>query len=227
MLQMKCSECEGTLRSPFLVEIGKVGCTHCGATVAVKNVLVTTRSFSMYRDALLNRIRHYRGLLKEVERERQQLENDRTASGAAKKTLDQYYEALKELLEAARGNYRLAVPPDLPLEMETSGQRTRARLVNLSTRGAAITPEGLAAPLRQGSECQLKLSLPESPAQLAITARVAWAGKNEPGQGSGSMTMGVSFVNLTETARGSIWDYIVETYERAHAPEGAVSLRTV
>jgi hypothetical protein len=205
---MKCPECEGIISSPFLVEMGSVTCNQCKENVIVKDVFVTTEAFTMYRDTLLSRIRHYRALLKEVERDKRSLRNS-DVSSTAQQSLDQTYAALRELLEASRGNYRLEISQDLPLDIEWEGNITNGSLLNLSTKGATIKPKRLHGSSQKGSEVKLRLALPENTEPLSIDAKIAWVKKSKQDEELNNISMGVSFVNLNEKDSACIWDYIL------------------
>ena len=212
MLQMKCPECEGIISSPFLVEMGSVTCNQCKENVIVKDVFVTTEVFTMNRDTLLGRIRRYRALLKEVKRDKMALGNSDVSSTAAQQSLDQTYAALRELLEASRGNYRLEISQDLPLDIEWEGNITNGSLLNLSTKGAAIKPKRLHGFPQKDSEVKLRLVLPDNAEPLSIAAKIAWVGKSKKGEEQNNIPMGVSFVNLNEKTRACIWDYIFSSH---------------
>jgi Tfp pilus assembly protein PilZ len=209
MLQMKCPECDGIISSSLLVELGSITCSQCKENVIVKDVFVTTEAFTMYRDTLLDRIRHYRTLLKEIEREKISLGKSDVSSTAAQKSLNQNYAALRELLEASRGNYRLKISQELPLDLEWEGNVTNGRLLNLCTKGASIKPKRLHGFPQKGSEVKLRLALPDDAEPLSIAAKIAWIDKNKNDEEQNSITMGVSFINLNEKTRACIWDYIL------------------
>lgn len=212
MLQMKCTECAGIIESPFLVEIGSITCNQCQANVTVKDVYVTTRAFTMHRDTLLGRVRHYRALLDEFEREKLTRGNREALSSSAQQSLEQNYAALRELLAASRENYRLEIPHDLPMDIELAGGTSKGRLLNLSTKGAAIKPKALYVFPLQGSEVKLRLALPEHDQPLAIAAKVAWVGRGRKDEKPETLTLGVKFTDLPEKTRSCLWDYIVDSY---------------
>ena len=213
MLQMKCPECDGIISSPFLVEMGSITCNQCKENVTVKDVFVTTTSFTMHRDTLLNRVRHYRALLEEIERERILLGNSDVSSTVAQQSLDQNYAALRELLDASRGNYRLAISQDLSLDIEWEGKTSHWSLLNLSTKGAAIKPKRLLGCPQQGSEVKLRLALPDNAEPLSIAAKIAWIDKREKDEEQNNITMGVSFNNLNKKTSTHIWDYIYSSHK--------------
>jgi Tfp pilus assembly protein PilZ len=163
----------------------------------------------MYRDTLLSRIRHYRDLLKEVEREKMSLGNSDDSSTVAQQSLNQTYTALRELLEASRENYRLKISQDLPLDIEWEGSLANGSLLNLCTNGAAIKSKRLHGSPQKGSEVKLRLALPENTEPLSIDAKIAWVKKSKQDEEQNNISVGVSFVNLNEKARACIWDYIL------------------
>lgn len=212
MLQMKCPECEGIISSPFLVEMGSVTCNQCKENVIVKDVFVTTEVFTMNRDTLLGRIRRYRALLKEVKRDKMALGNSDVSSTAAQQSLEQTYAALRELLEASRGNYRLEISQDLPLDIEWEGNIINGSLLNLSTKGATIKSKRLHGFPQKDSEVTLRLALPDNAEPLSIAAKIVWVGKSKKGEEQNNIPVGVSFVNLNEKTRACIWDYIFSSH---------------
>jgi len=216
MLQMKCPKCEGIISSPFLVEIGSVTCDQCNENVIVKDVFVTTEAFTMYRDTLLSRIRHYRELLKEVEREKVSLGKSDASSTVAQQSLNQTYTALRELLEASRANYRLEISQDLSFNIEWEGSKGNGRLLNLSTKGAAIKPKRLQRVPQKGSEAKLTFSLPGITESLSMAVKIAWINKREKNEEHHNITMGVSFINLNQKNSTYIWDYLLA---RTRAPD--------
>jgi len=218
MLNMKCPECETTISSPFLAEMGSITCNRCKENVTVNDVFVTTKAFTMHRDTLLKRIRHYRALLNEVEREKMLLRNSDVYSTATQQNLDQNYAALRELLEASRENYRLTISHDLPFSIEWERNTSNGCILNLSTKGAAIKPQKLHGFPQKGSEVKLQFALPDNTEPLSIVAEIAWTGKCEKDEGQNNTTMGVSFINVHEKTRIYIWDYIVGTVKNSQCP---------
>jgi hypothetical protein len=209
MLQMKCPDCEGIVSSPFLVEMGSIACDQCNKNVTVKDVVVTTKYFTMHRDSLINRVRYYRALLKEVEREKSLIGKSDSSSTVTHNSLDQYHAALRELLEASRGNYRLEISQDLPLDIELEGSKGAGRLLNLSTTGAAIKTKSLHGGPQQGSEAKLRFALPEITKSLSSVAKIAWISKREKDEEQSDITMGVNFINLNKKDRACIWNFIL------------------
>jgi hypothetical protein len=209
MLQMKCPKCEGIISSPLLVEMGSVPCNQCNEIVIVKDVFVKTEAFTMYRDTLLSRIRHYRDLLTEVEREMMSRGNSDVSSRGGQQSLNQNYTALRELMEASRGNYRLKIAQDFPLDIEWEGIINNGNLLNLCTNGAAIKSKRLHGAPKKDSKIKLRLTLPDNTEPLSLDAKIAWVEKSKKDEEQNNITMGVSFVNLNEKDRACIWDYIL------------------
>jgi hypothetical protein len=112
-------------------------------------------------------------------------------------------------LEASRGNYRLEISQDLPLDIEWEGNITNGSLLNLSTKGATIKPKRLHGSPQKGSEVKLRLALPENTEPLSIDAKIAWVKKSKQDEELNNISMGVSFVNLNEKDSACIWDYIL------------------
>ena len=210
MLQMKCPKCATIIRSPFLIEIGAVTCDQCNQDVIVKDVFVTTRGFKMHRDDLLARVLHYRALLKDIEREKLLIRNNGRSSTEAQNSLDQLYKTLQELLAAARENFRLQIAKDLPLNIELAGKTGKGRLLNLSTKGAAVKYLGLDKFPIQGSILKLLMALPNIAEPIIMSARVAWVGKRHKDEQE-SVILGVKFVGLDEKTRDHLWDFISST----------------
>jgi hypothetical protein len=216
MLQMKCPDCEGIISSPFLVEMGSISCDQCNGNVTVKDVIVTTKCFTMHRDSLLNRVRHYRALLDDVDREKKSLGKKVDSPARAYQSLDQYQAALRELLEASRANYRLEISQDLPFDIEWEGSKGDGRLLNISTKGAAIKLKRLQRVPQKGSEAKLTFSLPGITESLSMSTKIAWINKRKKHEGHHNITMGVSFINLNKKNSTYIWDYILA---RTKAPD--------
>lgn len=217
MLQMKCPQCEGKINSPFLVEIQSVTCNQCERNVPVTDVFVTTQHFTMHRDTLLKRVRHYRSILKEVEQEKLLLQNNKHETSSQIVTLNQYYAALQELLEAARENYRLKISDELPLDIGCEGVVSQGRLLNISTKGAAINSNNISGFQQKDTNLKLLFSLPDITVPLSLTAKVAWSSKPSKDEKHDNITLGVYFSEIKDKFHSYIWDYILKTYNCSYA----------
>lgn len=215
MLQIKCPECDVTISSPFLVEMGIVTCGQCQEDVTVKDVVVATEDFTMKRDTLLNRVKHYSALLEEVERKKMSLEDNEVLSSQALQSLNHNYAALRELLAASRGNYRLPIKQDLPLDIEWKEDVITGNVLNLSTKGANIELKERLVPFQQGSEVKLRLTLLDNAEPYSVAAKIAWIVKSKMDEEQNNIAIGVSFTNLHERTRAQIWDYIVGSHKNS------------
>ncbi len=211
MLQMKCPKCEAIISSPFLVEIGAVTCEQCKQDVTVNDVFVTTSGFKMHRDDLLARVLHYRALLKDVEREKMQISNSGSASAEAQKSLDQFYNTLRELLAAAREHFRLQIAKDFPLDIEWAGKTGRGCLLNLSTKGAAIKYQAQRLPIH-GSVIRLQMALPNIAEPFCLSAEIVWIDKRSRNEQQGNVIVGVKFMGLNEVTQNHLWKYISSSH---------------
>jgi hypothetical protein len=210
MLQMKCPSCAKVISSPLLAEMSSIECGHCKETVEVGDVFVTTKGFTMHRGDLLKRIFRYRSLLAEVEKERVLMVKDESVSAATKKSIEQFYVTLQELLVGARSSYRFSVPFDLPIDVEYQGKTGQGRLVNLSSKGASINLQTTDKAPRQGSEIHFEIPLDIAPKALSIQAKVLWLRKIDKNEANENLAVGVAFVNLGEDIRNSIWDFCID-----------------
>jgi len=212
MLQMKCPKCKAIISSPFLGEIGAVTCEQCNQDVTVDDVFVATSGFKMHRDDLLARVLHYRALLKDVEREKILIQNSGNSSADTQKSLDQFYNTLRELLAAAREHFRLQIAQDFPLEIEWAGKTGKGSLLNLSTKGAAIKYlDSQRFPIH-GSVLKLQMALPNIVEHFYLSAEIVWIGKREKNEQRDNVILGVKFMGLNEKAQNHLWDYISSTH---------------
>jgi hypothetical protein len=223
MLQMKCPKCLETINSPFLIELGAIECEHCHKEVKVGDVFVTTKNMSMHRDALLKRLRNYRLMLHEMEKERNVLQKNQSATNSEKeskrntnsqKSLDQHYAALRELLEAARDNYRLSMTEGLSVKLEVAGGQPPAELINISTRGAAVKISESPKPPVQNAPVKLHLSLPDIKKTYLIEAKVVWV-QPDPSGAEGQFALGLKFLNPDKALQQRLFQHIYETYKKS------------
>lgn len=216
MLQTQCPKCRGVIESPYLAELSSIECSQCKEEVAVTDIFVATKGFTMHRQDLLNRISRFQRLLREVEIERQQMAKEGTASAKSKQSIEQFYTTLQELLAGARNNFRLNMPYDLYLEMDFEDKRSKGKLINLSSEGASIEFEKLDKRPRNKSEIKLQLQLPKFTEPLSLLAKVVWVKDVTNDAASKYCNVGVKFLNLDEKICSGLWNFIVET---ASGPE--------
>jgi len=206
---MNCPECRGVVKSPYLAELSSIECDHCKADVAVKDVFVATEGFTMHRDDLLNRISRFQKLLGEVEKEMQVIEGSENVSKTTRSSINKFYATLQELLTGARSNYRLEIPHGPTVEMDYNSEKSTGRLINLSTVGASLEFDMSGDPPRNKAEIKLQLVLPDVAAPFSLLAKIVWIRKASKDANSKTFQLGVKFMNLDETFRNTLWDYIV------------------
>ena len=211
MLQMNCPKCDGLIKSPLLVELETVECSQCKAHVVVRNVVVSTKNFSMQRDDLTNRISHYKKLLRDVEKEMQGGHQDENISQNKQKSADSLRSSLKDLLLAARDNFRLNMSYDLYVQINFYAHKRLARLLNISSTGAAIELVTRGHVPENDSEITLQLLLPGYAEPLSLPARVVWSRKPSNQPTSQSVNMGVQFKKMDQETRACIWGFIVDS----------------
>jgi hypothetical protein len=211
MLQMTCPNCEGLIKSLLLVEVEAIGCPHCKENVPVRNVVVATKNFSMHRADLIKRIAHYKKLLRDVEKEIAQAEAGGQDTDKSRKSAASLRASLKDLLLAARDNFRLNMSYDLYVQIDFGSKKRLARLVNISSTGAAIELIDRGPVPDNATAVQFLLLLPGSQDSLGLAATVVWSRKLGAGKFFDSITMGVRFQELGQEIRTRIWDFIVSS----------------
>ena len=211
MLRMNCPKCDGIIKSPFLAELELIECCWCKENVTVQDVVVETKAFTMQRNDLLNRIAHYKGLLREVEKEQKAAGKKGVASKNPQKNVADLHSTLRELLLAARDNYRLDLPYALYIEMNCGDNQRLARLINLSSGGACAEFKERGRPPRSKSDIVLNFLLPEHTEPFSLPATVVWVKNLTDDMNSECVNVGLKFRNLEENTRACIWDFIVET----------------
>jgi hypothetical protein len=208
MLQMRCTKCSGVISSPFLAELSSIQCGQCKETVDIKDVYVTTKGLTIYREDLSKQIYRFQKLLREVEKERSLLAKDDKKSVATQKGIDQLENIIKELLDGARQNFRLEIPYDSAIEIEFGSIGYRGKLINLSSEGASVSLENVVDLPSNRSDINLGILLPASSTPLSVKAKIVWSRKLT---GEKQFVFGVKFVEIDENARSAIWNFIVET----------------
>ena len=177
MLQTNCPKCNTLIKSPYLNDLSAVKCDQCNQVVKVENVLVATRDFTIDRQDLHHRIARYESLLREVEKERALMANDKRVSQETNQSFDQFCLTLQELLEGARSHYRLKMTRDLTLQMDFDKHKSTVKLIDISTAGASIESEFSDNLPRPKAMISLHLSFPGVHEPLPVLAKVVWARK--------------------------------------------------
>jgi hypothetical protein len=202
--------CDGLIKSPLLVEKLDIECPQCRENVKVHNVVVSTKNFSMQRNDLIKRISHYKKLFKDVDKEIEQAKKDQKTTENTRKSTDNLRSSLKDLLLAARDNFRLNMSYDLYVQINFDGDKRLARLVNISSTGACIELVDRGQLPRDNAEIKLQLLLPGDSESLSFLARVVWSRNLAKDSTNKSINMGVQFKDIDERARECIWNFIVD-----------------
>jgi hypothetical protein len=213
---MNCPKCNGLIKTPLLVEMLDIECPECREYVKVHNVVVSTKQFTMQRNDLIKRISHYKRLLKDVEKEIEQRGKDQKSTENTTKSADNLRSSLKELLLAARDNFRLNMSYDLYVQINFDGDKRLARLVNISSTGACIELVDRGQLPGDNTEIKLQLLLPGDSESLSFPARVVWSRNLAKDTTSNSVNIGVQFREIDEQARECIWNFIVDAETSAH-----------
>jgi hypothetical protein len=208
MLQMRCPECNGVISSPFLAELSSFECTQCKKTVDIKDVYVTTKGLTIYREDLPKHIYRFQKLLREIDKERNLLAKDDKKSSTTKEGIDQLEGIIKELLDGARNNFRIEFSSDSTIGIEFGSIGYSGKLINLSSEGASISLEKIGDLPSNRSDINLKIQLPTLSTPLSVKAKIVWSRKLTEKE---QFIFGVKFVEIDENARSAIWNFIVET----------------
>jgi hypothetical protein len=210
MLQMTCPNCRQGIESPFLADVTTLECCHCKENIPVKDVFITTRSFTMHREDFLSRIFRFQKLLREVEKERLLMANSRDVSKKSLESLDQFYSSLQELLAGARNSYRIEIPCDLYVEVDDNKRISTGKLNNLSTEGASIELTGCKNLPSKKTKVKISFSFPGLDERLCADAKVVWTRERMTDRDPQSAIIGVTFVEIDQHTHNCIWNYILD-----------------
>lgn len=208
MLKIECPECRQWLHSPFLMEVNEMTCPTCNVKVPVKEVYVAAGSFSISRDVLLKHFFKYERLLKEAQKELDEIKKEKEKDDIKKKEDDRPYKIshdninsfidnLKEMLEGCRSGFRIA-PGEKHVRYFIMDSDHDSTLVNISMTGMCIkaTDPSLIPP--KGSSITVELS--DGPYNFKVPGTVVWASTNGP--------MGIHFLNLDDKTSDDLLEYI-------------------
>ena len=207
MLQMNCSHCEGLIKSPLLAEVQVIECPQCAEIVGVKNVVVSTGTFSS----------SLRSSLKDLlvsARDKFRLNKSRDATVQSNFDLNK---RLARLLK--RDDFRLNLSDDLYVQVNFDHNKRFARLLNISSTGAAIEFLERGQVPEEQSDIKFQLLLPGYEESILLLARVVWSRKNACHAISQSITTGVQFLGIDEEIRTCLWDFIVAAETAPQADE--------
>jgi len=204
---MKCPKCNKYINSALLAEITTIACEHCGAEVAVKNVLVSSNGFTFDRQDLLKRFFRYRKLLDEVIDEHNSLSENRNSSAESKNSIKQFLNILQGMMTGARDNFRLQFSTPFRVKICYSSHECSGNFYNLSMEGARLEISGSNPLPRVRGDISLEFSLPDQEEMFLITGKICWTEKAK-GSERDKHSVGVKFAPLESSLRSVLWRYI-------------------
>ncbi|MEE4252607.1 MAG: PilZ domain-containing protein [Desulfuromusa sp.] len=207
MLIMKCPKCTKYISSALLAEITTINCEHCGADVAVKNVLVSSNGFTFDRQDLLKRFFRYRKLLDEVIDENSSMAENKLSSAESRNSIKQFLNILQGMMTGARDNFRLQFSSPFRVKICYSKTECSGNFYNLSMQGARIEVSGSNPLPRVREEISLEFSLPGEEETILIAGKVCWTEKAKEKEHD-KHSVGVKFNPLESSVRASLWQYI-------------------
>ena len=204
MLQMDCSNCGGLIKSPHLAEVQIYLCPQCEEIVVVEDVIISTEKIPFdLRSSLKN--------LLFAAREKFQRNKSENLGLQTKYMINK---RLARLLK--RDDFRLNLARDFFVRIGSGREKRSARLLNISSTGAAIEIFDLGQLPEKDSETKFQLQLPGQEEPSSLLARVIWSGKPENIPVSPTITMGLHFKDMDEETRASLWDFIVNSETSSH-----------
>ena len=202
MLKIDCPSCGTTASSPFLVEKREVECEGCGATYPVRDVYIAVGHYIFYRDVILGKTNRYARLLREIQKEVEEIEVEAGESKPHRdtaRTLQIFISMLKELLDGCRARPR--VPGgDTAVECLIDGKVLPARLVNISSTGLCLSQEDNTVRFGRGRMINVTISDRRLGGPLGLKAWVVWT--TEKG------VTGMKFIGLDETTQTILRDLV-------------------
>ena len=204
MLQMNCQNCGKLIVSSLLSEVQLFVCPQCKEIVVVNDVVITNKktpsSASLYLKNLLLSAREKYKINK--------YNNNDTRKN---------YDIDKRLaIFLRRDDFRLKISHDLLVQIHFNNNKISAKLLNISSTGAAIEFFERGQLPENDSEIKLHLLLPGHTEPLSLLARVVWRRKPTEGAISPTVIMGLQFRNIDEKTRACFWDFIVDAETSAH-----------
>jgi len=204
MLQMNCSNCDGLIKSPHLAEVQIFLCPQCEEIVVVEDVVISTEKTPF---DLRSSLKH----LLFAAREKFQRNKSENLE------LQTKYEINKRLAQLLkRDDFRLNLSRDFFVQIGFGRDKRSARLLNISSTGAAIEIFDLGQLPDKDCETKFQLQLPGQEEPSSLLARVIWIGKPENFPISPTITMGLQFKVMDEETRACLWDFIVNAETSDH-----------
>jgi predicted RNA-binding Zn-ribbon protein involved in translation (DUF1610 family) len=204
MLQMNCQNCGGIIKSPLLAEVQLFVCPQCREIVVVKDVVISTQKISTVLQFSLKNM-----LLSA--KEKFQLNKSNNLYPQENYDIDK---RLAMLLK--REDFRLKLSYDFLVQIKFDNHKISARLLNISSTGAAIEFFEQGQLPEDDSEIIIQLLFPGHSKPLFLPARVVWSSKLTKCTISPAVTMGLKFKNIDQKTRSCLWDFIVNAETSAH-----------
>jgi uncharacterized Zn finger protein (UPF0148 family) len=199
MLQMDCPNCGKRIESPLLVEVQLFVCPECEEIILVEDVVISSPKPSANLRSSLKSL-----LISARDKFRYNKFNDTDLQ--AKINVN---DRLRRLLR--REDFRLKMAYDFLVQISFCGNKRPAKLLNISSTGAAVEFFEDGQLPEHNSEAKFQLLLPGSSEPLALLARVVWVRKSENGTLSPAVTMGLQFKNIDGQASSCLWDFVVNS----------------
>ena len=204
MLQMNCQNCGGMIKSPLLAEVQLFVCPQCKEIVVVKDVVISTEKISnTFRSSLKN-------LLLSA-KDKFQLNKSNNLEYQKNSDIDK---RLAMLLR--REDFRLKMSYDFLVQIKFDNNKISARLLNISSTGAAVEFFEQGQLPEDDSETKFQLLLPGHSKPLSLLAKVVWSSKPTKGTISPAVTMGLKFKDIDQKTRSCLWEFIVNAETSAH-----------
>ena len=204
MLQMNCQNCGGLIKSPLLAEVQLFVCPQCKEIVVVNDVVISTKKTSnSLRSSLINL------LIKAKEKFQHNKSNNLYTK--------ENYDIDKRLaMLTRREDFRLKIYYDFIVNIKFDSNKISAKLLNISSTGAAIEFFEHGKLPDHDSETEFQLFLPKQSKKLSLLARVVWRNMSTKGMTSPTVTMGLEFKNIDQKTLSCLWDFIVNAETSAH-----------
>lgn len=205
MLKMKCPKCAEMIISALLADMERVPCDHCKEIVPVTNVMVFAEGFTFHRNDLIKRLFRYKTLLDEILKERQVMEKNPQVSEESKRSLDNFANALSEVMAGARNNLRVDFAEMVTLRYRMGSRIESGKLCNLSMSGACIEITDNAVCPKRKSALAIDFSLPGIDFAFTLPGTVSWVKKGR--------SFGLAFDTLEPQAVDTLWNFITAAVE--------------
>lgn len=206
MLKMECPNCKHQIYSHLLAEVDSVVCKNCKTDVPVGDVYVTAKGYTMLRKDLVMRMHRYEKLLNEAENEVSlMMEGEKTCDETVQ-SIDRFIGTLKEMLEAARNNFRM-YQQQLPVNLKVNDKTISGIMINMSTTGACVEPEDGSKLPKLHEKIELIFSLDGIEEAFEIKGKVCWI-KKKTSKSEFNTGIGIQFKELDKKTNAKLWAHI-------------------